>query len=180
MKRRWAAAEARTGDPSPFPWVSDRVWQQREQWSRFEGLKSAAEPGEALEADAYAVSAEAAKNAPRAALSLRECPIGSIEDQQRRLDATDDVAAFWNSGYWPVCCGRLAVLELVNPSAEELEAWEAAATVDVAGATLRLEGARYAWEGYLRSVRAGAPPENGLHVFVCSHCGATYGDLSHT
>ncbi|NMO18975.1 hypothetical protein HPC49_33470 [Pyxidicoccus fallax] len=175
----WRITEPELDEPSPHAWVAGRVWRQRRQWSRFifEDERAGGDifgRGEDS-ARAIPVTPELFARAPVMPVPPEEPvpPEGSLEEQQARLRETHEVGAEWPPDRWPVCCRRLAVLTLVNPTAAELTAWEwrrRPLTLET------LDDARY--EGMLRraleDVRADRLPYMSFNVFQCHACGRVH------
>lgn len=170
-------AEPLDAAQSPVSWIANEVWQRRRQWSRFPSLKSAAD-GTLLLSDADPVAVDAAwrESRPSSAARPPAPPSMTVAEARLALERTEDAGAFWNPVSWPMCCGALTVLVLVNPTRSELQVAEA-----VLGA---LDGAcppdEGGWRSDLTNIRAGLLPENGVNVFQCGGCGRSYGHHSHT
>jgi hypothetical protein len=100
----------------------------------------------------------------------------TLAEARLALEKTEDAGAFWNPVSWPMCCGALTVLVLVNPTCIELEVAELALGSLEGACPIDDEG----WRDDLKNIRAGLVPENGVNVFQCGTCGRSYGHHSHT
>jgi hypothetical protein len=180
--RKKAASAFEPSEPldaaqSPVSWISHEVWQRRKQWSRFPLLKSAADgPLLLSDADPVAIDAGWRESRPMSAARAAAPPAMTVTDARLALEKTEDAGAFWNPVSWPMCCGSLTVLVLVNPTRSELEVAESVLGSLEGACPLDGEG----WHNDLTDIRAGVLPENGVNVFQCGGCGRTYGHHSHT
>lgn len=167
--------------PSPVSWISNEVWQRRRQWSRFPELKSA-EEGALLLVDADPVAVDVAWRESRPPSEVRPPapPPMTVAEAKLALEKTEDAGAFWNPVPWPMCCGALTVLVLVNPTRSELQAAEAAlGRLDRACPEGEEEDDDEDWRAELRNLRSGLLAENGVNVFQCGGCGRSYAHHSH-
>jgi hypothetical protein len=179
----WTAQQS---EPTPVPWIGGYAWRQRNDAARYGTLgahdarvaERAATLGE--DVDPFPVGAERRSTAPRLTVD-RALPLPAVGDEASWPDAlakTPNVAAFWNPAPWPVCCSRLSVLVLVNPTPAELDHVE-----ELAGALDGIAvdpGQDAAWREGIASVHRRAGNDIGLNLFHCRSCGALYGVASHT
>ncbi|WP_164016972.1 hypothetical protein [Pyxidicoccus trucidator] len=178
----YVVTEPEFDEPSPHAWVADRVWRQRRQWSRFalENLRETELVGIGEEGSlAVPVTPELFARAPVAPVdpAAPVPPEGPLEAQQERLSTTREVGAEFAPTWWPVCCQRLVVLTLVNPTAGELADWERSHLPLSAEA---LDDLRYSglWMGALEDVRAGREPCISFNVYQCHACGRIHARLA--
>lgn len=108
-------------------------------------------------------------------LSLPEIDEQSEFQRDLALAALPDVGAFWNPAPWPVCCERLTILWLADPTRAELANLEA-----LTGSLDQAAPDHESWPEELARIRSGLPAEDGVNVFVCSCCRRVYGVHSHT
>lgn len=171
---------------TPVAWIGGYAWSQRNDAARYGDLgtyESRADDNAAAlveDADPLLVDDQRRKSAPRLPID-RTLPVpsaGERGDWVEALARTPDVVAFWNPARWPVCCARLGVLVVVNPTSAELRHIE-----EIAGplddASLEPNEAPVWLEGIV-AIRRNAANSVGINLFHCRSCGALYGVPSHT
>jgi hypothetical protein len=153
-----------SSEAPPVAWISRLAWSTRRDAQRFVGLVDAGGPSGTLE-DAELWPLQPLEPALAARL-------------EAQLRATPAVGAFWQAARWPVCCAALSVLEVANPTHEELAALEGEGRWD--HAALAPVSAQAEWRDALAGARAGHPIEEGVNLFRCAACGGRAGVYSHT
>lgn len=177
--RRVPVAAVRGGEPSPTPWISDAVWQQRHQWERFGNLRGPEDTeGPLLDAETYVVSATERAAAPVVAFPRPPAVPRDVDPTvgDRLLRQTPEIGAFFRAARWPVCCQSMTVLRLVQPTTAELVGFERAGSP--LDAAVVPPAHREGWALELGSIRAGGRAVNGVNVFHCAVCGRVYGVYS--
>ena len=170
--------------PTPVPWIGGYAWSQRNglRYGVLGTYNARVKDGVGTIGDdvvTLAINENERAAAPRLLIdSTLPIPNENSATDRHALLATPDVAAFWNGVQWPVCCSRLAVLVIVNPTQPELQQIEA--TVGTLDDASLGDKNRTVWREALAAVRAAEESHIGVNLFHCRHCGGLYGLPSHS